>query len=120
MVFWHLKSKRKKTGGRLKRSRKKKKYERGGYFIPIKVGETKIKKNRVRGGNIKLKLLKAEYVNVNGQKLKILEVVENKANQKFNREKIITKGAIILTEKGKVKITSRPGQHGTLNGVFVD
>ena len=120
MVFWHLKSKRKKTGGRLKRNRKKKKYERGGYFIPTKIGETRIKKNRVRGGNIKLKLLRAEYVNVDGQKLKILEVLENKANSKFEREKIITRGAIVSTEKGKVKITSRPGQHGILNGVFVE
>lgn len=119
MVFWHLRSRRKKTGGKAKRNRKKKKYERGGYFIPSKIGETKILKNRVRGGNIKIKLVNATYINVGGKKLKILEVLENKANFKFNREKIITKGAILLTEKGKVKVTSRPGQHGVLNGIFI-
>ena len=70
MVFWHLKSRRKKTGGRLKRSRKKKKYERGGYFIPTKLGKTNVKINRVRGGNTKLKLVSAEYINVDGKKYK--------------------------------------------------
>jgi small subunit ribosomal protein S8e len=120
MVFWHLRSRRKKTGGRAKTNKKKKKYQRGGYFVPTKIGETKLKENRVRGGNIKLKLLKSEFVNVGGKKLKIVDFVENKANFKFNREKTITKGAIIVTEKGKVKITSRPGQHGVLNGVFIE
>ncbi|MFH1511592.1 MAG: 30S ribosomal protein S8e, partial [Candidatus Woesearchaeota archaeon] len=32
---------------------------------------------------------------------------------------IITKGTIVDTDKGKVRITSRPGQDGTLNGVLV-
>ncbi|HDI06396.1 MAG TPA: 30S ribosomal protein S8e [Candidatus Aenigmarchaeota archaeon] len=119
MVFWHLKSKRKKTGGRAKRNRKKRKFERGGYFIPTKIGKNKVKVNRVRGGNIKLKLLNTEFVNVAGKKYKILQVLENKANFRFEREKIITKGAILETEHGKVKVTSRPGQDGIVNGVFV-
>lgn len=119
MVFWHLKSRRKKTGGRASRNKKKKKFERGGYFIPVKIGENKPKVNRVRGGNIKLKLLTTEFVNVAGKKYKILQVLENKANFRFEREKIITKGAILETEKGKVKVTSRPGQDGVVNGVFV-
>ena len=120
MVFWHLKSKRKKTGGRVKPNKKKKKYQRGGYFIPTKIGKQKIIKIRCKGGNEKLKLLAAEFVNVEGRKLRILEVLENRANFKFSREKIITKGAILQTEKGKVRVTSRPGQDGVLNGVFVD
>jgi len=32
---------------------------------------------------------------------------------------ILTKGAIVETELGKVKITSRPGQDGVLNGVLI-
>ncbi|OYT42866.1 MAG: 30S ribosomal protein S8e [Candidatus Aenigmarchaeota archaeon ex4484_56] len=120
MVFWHLKSRRKKTGGRLKKSHKKKKYERGGYFIPTKLGKTNIKLNRVRGGGMKFKLVSADEINVNNKKYKITKFVENKANFRYDRSKIITKGAILMTEKGKVKVTSRPGQNGVLNGIFID
>ena len=120
MVFWHLRSRKKKTGGRAKKNRKKKKFEKGGYFIPVKIGENKIKPIRSRGGNTKLKLLNAEFVNVEGKKYKILQVLENKANFRFEREKTITKGAILETEKGKVRVTSRPGQDGLVNGVFVE
>jgi small subunit ribosomal protein S8e len=31
----------------------------------------------------------------------------------------MTKGAVVETAKGKVKITSRPGQVGVLQGVLV-
>ena len=31
----------------------------------------------------------------------------------------MTKGTIIETEKGKAKITSRPGQEGSINAVLV-
>ena len=51
--------------------------------------------------------------------LKILNVVGNPANRHFVRRNIITKGSFVDTEKGKVRITSRPGQDGSLNGVFV-
>lgn len=119
MVFWHLKSRKKKTGGRAKTNRKKKKFERGGYFIPVKIGAGKIKPVRTKGGNQKTKTLNAEFVNVEGKKYKILQVLENKANFRFEREKTITKGAVLETEKGKVRVTSRPGQEGLINGVFV-
>ena len=120
MAFWHLKSRKKKTGGRLKSNKKKKKYQRGGYFIPAKIGELKTKTNRTKGGGMKRKLLSTKHVNVGGEKLEIEDVLENKANFKFNREKTITKGAILQTKKGKVKVTSRPGQHGILNGVLIE
>jgi len=120
MVFWCLKSRRKSTGGRALTNRKKKKFERGGYFIPIKIGAKKISVNRTKGGNYKIKMLNAEFVNVDGKKHKILQVIKNNANFRFNREKIITKGAIIETEKGHVRVTSRPGQDGIVNGIFVE
>ena len=74
---------------------------------------------RTRGGNRKNAVKRAEFVNVNGEKVKILRVKNNPANRHYARLGIITKGAIVETEKGLVRITSRPGQHGTLNGVFV-
>ncbi|MGC8851015.1 MAG: 30S ribosomal protein S8e, partial [Candidatus Micrarchaeia archaeon] len=36
-----------------------------------------------------------------------------------SRENIVTKGAIIETELGKAKVTSRPGQHGIVNAVLL-
>jgi small subunit ribosomal protein S8e len=119
MAFWHLISRRTKTGGRFVRSRKKRKFERGGYFSQIKLGVQKVAKIRVRGGNEKKKLLMGEFANVEGKKLKITGFVENKSNFRYNRAKVITKGALLETEKGRIRVTSRPGQDGTINGVFV-
>ncbi|MBN2095397.1 MAG: 30S ribosomal protein S8e [Candidatus Aenigmarchaeota archaeon] len=120
MVFWNSKSKRKKTGGVLKPGHKKKKYQRGGTFKAPKIGEEIISSRRVRGGKDKTAVIIAEFVNVGKKKLKIVQVSENKSNFRFNRAKIITKGAILETEKGMVRVTSRPGQDGTINGVFVE
>ena len=53
------------------------------------------------------------------EKVKIKSVLENPANRHFIRMNIITKGCVVDTEKGKVKILSRPGQEGNLNGIFV-
>ena len=50
---------------------------------------------------------------------KIVAVVENSANPNYVRQNIITKGSIIETEKGKAKVTSRPGQHGVVNAVLI-
>jgi small subunit ribosomal protein S8e len=50
---------------------------------------------------------------------KIIKVVENSANPNYVRQNIITKGSIIETEKGKAKVTSRPGQHGVVNAILV-
>ena len=52
-------------------------------------------------------------------KLKILDIVENPANRHFVRRNIITKGAIIKTEKGNAKVISRPGQQGSINAVMI-
>ena len=46
-------------------------------------------------------------------------VVENKANKDFVRMNILTKGAIIETDLGKAKITSRPGQSGSINAILI-
>ena len=51
--------------------------------------------------------------------VEIKTVVENPANRNFVRRNILTKGAIVETELGKAKITSRPGQQGFLNAVLL-
>ena len=90
-----------------------------------KLGEKKVKVVRERSGIRKTLLLSMNKVNVFNQKTKkfqsteIKTVVDNPANRHFIRRNIITKGTIVETPLGKVKITSRPGQVGTLNGILV-
>ncbi len=127
MAVWHGKSKRKPTGGKLRPSRKHKKCELGRLPALTKLGELRMKIIRTRGGNRKFRLKSVDYANVidpttgKAQKIKIVDIVENKANPHFVREKIITKGAIVKLENGKLaKVTSRPGQDGVVNVVIVE
>jgi small subunit ribosomal protein S8e len=54
------------------------------------------------------------------QVVEIMGVLENTANIQFVRRNIINKGAMVETNLGRVKVTSRPGQHGMVNGVLVE
>ena len=125
MALWQGKSKRKSTGGRLASSRSKKRYEIGRELQQAKIGELTKKVARARGGGRKDRLLRTEVVSVTDPKSgksfssKILEVVENAANPNYVRQNIITKGSVIETEKGKAKVTSRPGQHGVVSAVLI-
>ena len=53
-------------------------------------------------------------------KTNIITVVENAANIHYVRRNIMNKGAIITTKIGKARITSRPGQSGTINAVLLE
>ena len=124
MTKWQLRSKRKSTGRFLKRNRKKKKYQRSRDYSPAHVGEKKVVKLRIRGGSTKLLTLSTNIANViskgKAQKTKILTVVENPANPQLVRRNIMTKGAIINTELGKARVTSRPGRDGIVNAVIIE
>ena len=50
----------------------------------------------------------------------IMSVVENESDPNYVRRNILVKGAIIETDKGRVRITSRPGKDGVINGVLVE
>ncbi|MCD6093032.1 MAG: 30S ribosomal protein S8e [Candidatus Aenigmarchaeota archaeon] len=123
MTLWQRKSKRKLTGGRLKKNAKKKKRERGRDFVPTKIEKRKIRKIRVTGGNVKISLLSENFANITvgkeTKRAKILSVIENYANPHLTRQNVITKGCIIETELGKARVTSRPGQHGIINAVLL-
>ncbi len=125
MVVYQEYSKRKVSGGRYIIARKKRLGNMGSLPSYTKVGEKKSKVHREKGGNIKLFLASADRVNVLNPKTKKIKtakinaVVENPANRHFIRRNIITKGAIVETEMGKVRITSRPGQENTINGVLI-
>ena len=123
MAISQSRSKRQATGALYRPYRKKKKYELGSDPTSTKLANRKIKADRVLGGNIKFRLLDIDYVNVaekgKSKKVKIKNVTENPANRNFVRRNIITKGTIVDTEIGKVRITSRPGQEGSLNGILL-
>jgi len=117
-------SRRKASGGRYTDYRKKRVFEGAGNPVLTEIGETAIRQRRVKGGNIKQKLLKSNIINLTDKKGKAVKatfdnVVENQANMHFIRRNIITKGCIVETSKGKARVTSRPGQEGTINGVLV-
>jgi len=118
-------AKTKKSGARYKDFKKKKKIHIGRLPGLTKVGPTKKQDIRVRGGSLKFRLLEAEFANIYNpktkkyEKAKIKTVVESPANRHYVRRNIMTKGTIIETEKGKAKITSRPGQEGVVNAVFI-
>jgi len=115
---------RKISGGKYVSNRKKKLYEREGQKRIIKLGEDKRRNKRTRGGNIKTFLLKTKTINVlknkKMQKVEIKNVLETPSNRFLARQNIITKGTIVETELGKVKVTNRPTQEGVVNGILVE
>lgn len=124
MARSQLRSKRKVSGGRYRAARSKKLMELVRLPTLTKLGEKKSKQLRTLGSNQKQILLSTNLINVTDQKGKtkktgILNVLENPANPNLVRRNVLTKGAIVETKLGKVKITSRPGQETTLNGVLV-
>lgn len=123
MTKWHLRSRKSATGGKLRKIRKKRKMDRGSIFLETKLGKTKAKKVRSRGGHNKMKLLTVDHVNLSSGKDVIKTVFEsvqeNPANPNYVRRNVITKGAVIKTEKGMARITSRPGKDGVINAVLI-
>lgn len=125
MGIWHIKSSRKPSGGKLRRHRKKRKYELGRFPAETVLGERKLKVIRARGGNTKLRLFRDMYANVADpetrtvKKVKILKVKENPSNKDYSRRGVITRGTIIETEIGDAIVTSRPGQDGIINAKLI-
>jgi len=110
------------TGGKRGRAADKKLRFVGGNFTATKVGAKENRKLRhARGHTIKVKLRSAKFVNVLGKdgKMKratLRTVLETPDNRHYARQNILTKGAVVDTDIGKVKITNRVGQDGVVNG----
>ncbi len=123
MGIWQGRSRRKRTGGRLRPIRKKRRNEIGRELQHATVGAGTVKPYRVRGQNQKLRILTAQSINVfdpatqKMQRAAIVTVRENPANPNYVQRNIITKGPILETDLGLVRVRSRPGQDGVLNGV---
>lgn len=106
------------SGGRKKEHRGKKLYERGNHPALPSVSKLEKETLRTKGGNHKVHLLSADVAQILDPKTKkyskatIKIVTANPANRHFVRRNILTKGAVIETDKGKAKIINRPGQEG--------
>ena len=115
---------RKISGGKYIRNRKKKILDRAGQKRTVKLGAEKRKIKKCTGGNKKIVLFGAKFVNVQekgkSKKFEIKNVIETPSNRFLARQNIITKGTIVLTDSGKVKVTNRPTQNGIVNGILVE
>lgn len=114
--------KRKLTGGRKHPLRNRRKYEIDGYPNEALFGKQITIVRRTRGNNKKTALKNIDFANVTlldstVKKLKIIKILENKANNDYQRRGVITKGAILEVENGKCKVISKPGQDGVVNAV---
>ncbi|MES2155092.1 MAG: 30S ribosomal protein S8e [bacterium] len=125
MSLWQGNSIRKPSGGRLIQARGKRRFEVAPEDAETKLGKHSQKLVRTKGAHQKVKLLATDSINVmdpktgKASKATIKTVTENPANIHYVRRNILTKGAILDTSAGKVKVTSRPGQSGALSGIKV-
>ena len=126
MARWQGLSRRRISGGRYHLYRKKKLRELGGYPAETRIGPVDTrKKQRIRGGKHKYRLIMVHYANVfdpktkQAQRVEIKDLEYNPASRDFTRRRIVTKGAIIETELGYARVTSRPGSHGVVNAVLI-
>ena len=123
--MWHGdQHKRKASGGRKRRYRTKRKFERGSFSAETTLGKPKRKISRKHGGIEKVRLLAVKHANVSDTsgkttKVEILRVVKNQANVGYDRRGVITKGTIIETPLGTARVTSRAGQDGIVNAILV-
>ncbi len=116
---------RKITGGKYHKLRKKKKHSLPKEERKIRVGETRKKTIRTRGGANKKVLLREEFINAidpktkKSKKVKIKNVLETPADRFLARQNVLIKGAKIETEIGNVQITNRPSKEGTIQGILL-
>ena len=130
MAKWHGISRRKPSGGRLKRPnryRGKRRTEVSSEAQYAYIGEKDDRKMyRKNAGSQTARLLSANTVNVNipkeGKTVKatINSVLATDADPNFIRRNIVTQGSVVDTSMGKVKITSRPGMHGVASGILLE
>ena len=117
-------STRKRTGGRLHRSSKKKRHQLGREPAETTVGEPKFQIIDSMGNEKKVRALSTNEAQISDGETTtsatIQNVIENPANVNYIRRNIITKGAVIETSEGNARVTSRPVQNGQVNAVMAD
>ena len=125
MALWQGQSRRNKTGRRIRYARDKRKFEIGREAHLTTIGNIKLKPVRTKSANRKTRVLTTNIAYVIDPKTKktskteIISVVENEANIHYVRRNILNKGAIIKTKLGNARVTSRPGQSGSVQAVLI-
>ena len=123
MTIWKGRSKKKASGGRYWPWRKKREREIGKDPKLATMGKQASKQHRTTGGHKRIAITKAEYANVASgktiKKAKILDVERNTASRDYVRRDIITKGAIIKTDIGLARVTSKPTRDGVVNAILI-
>ena len=118
--------KRKHTGGLIKHTRSRRSDEKDSFSVDTLLGDHSIRVKNSRGGNIKVSLVSDNSVNVidkstnSIKKVAITRVLKNPSNRDYERRGVITRGAILDTELGKVRVLSRPGQSGIIDGILIN
>ena len=119
-----MKTGRKATGGRYKKTKKKKLTGRQSQTRIVKIGEQKKKLLKARGGSKKIVSFSDNIANViskgEAKKSTIKNVLETPSNTFLARQNILVKGAVIETELGKAKITNRPSQEGNVQAILIE
>jgi small subunit ribosomal protein S8e len=104
----------------------KRRREIGGAPTETHIGETRTRIIRTYGGNHIVVASRANLANVTNpksgetKKVRIETVEKNTANPNYVRRNLLTKGAVIKTELGSARITSRPGQDGVINALLLE
>ncbi|MCY0849259.1 30S ribosomal protein S8e [Sulfuracidifex metallicus] len=126
MGFYQGNDFRKISGGMKGKARDKKKRELGSSPTYTVLSDEEVRiKERMMGGNTKVKLRYAIYANVvdpstnTAKKVKVMGVISTPANKELARRRIIIKGSRINTEIGEALVTSSPGQDGVINAVLI-
>ena len=126
MAQWHGISRRKPSGGRKVQARGKRSTEISTEKQIAQIGEPKRKVYRRTGGNTLVRVLSENRVSISDPKTgkttmgTIENVVENESDPNYVRRNVLVKGAIIETDQGRVRVTSRPGKDGVINGVLIE
>jgi len=114
---------RKISGGKYKKSRKRRLFEYPRAPRYVKLGEERKRTIRERSGNLQTILISCNKANVFDKKTKKAKVAKIKAVLQIpsNRylKDLLLKGALIETELGKAKITNSPGQEGSVQAVLI-
>lgn len=120
-------SRRTKTGSRIRPHEKKRKYQLGRSPTETRIGDPSFRTVDARGNTEKTRALATDVANVaaDGETIRaeLLNVVRNDANPNYVRRNIITKGAVVEVdldgERRQATVTSRPGQSGRVDAVLL-
>ena len=102
--------KRRLTGGKMAIHQKKRAFEKGRQPAMTKLGDKRVKRIRVRGGNYKFRALRLDHGNFSwssesiSRKTKVLDVVYNASNNELVRTKTLVKNCIVQIDPTPFKL----------------